>query len=225
MKMKCCFETIVWLGLISSLISYISCFKIAYFFLILTLKSNTQIFQYKMWINLFKLDLEFRIYLFSVIEISYCRKFNLYLLKIFIMVNSPFFWWRVAPFWDKSSDGSGSKIFTRVGSDQFFDAQVGPGQPPKNLENFPQKPQFFPLGSKKVSSGQVKKYPGQGRVGPLFTAGKKYARVGSGIELWTRPAGTRTTDPQIPSLIPWPLVKTDSYFRCFNFWLNITSFF
>jgi len=33
---------------------------------------------------------------------------------------------------------------------------------------------FFP----KISSGQVKKYPGQRQVGPLFIAGQKYARVG-----------------------------------------------
>jgi len=28
-----------------------------------------------------------------------------------------------------------------------------------------------------MSSGQVKKYPGQSRVGLLFTAGQKYGRV------------------------------------------------
>jgi len=44
----------------------------------------------------------------------------------------------------------------------------------------PKNPNFFPLGTKKIASGWVKKYPDQSRVGPLFTAGQKYARVGSG---------------------------------------------
>jgi len=52
------------------------------------------------------------------------------------------------------------------------------------LENFslkiPNVPIFFPLGQKKIASDWVKKYPGQSRVGLLFTAGQKYARVGSG---------------------------------------------
>jgi len=42
-----------------------------------------------------------------------------------------------------------------------------------NLENFPQKRQIFqflPFGSKKISSGRVRKYPST-RVGLLFTAG------------------------------------------------------
>jgi len=38
---------------------------------------------------------------------------------------------------------------------------------------------IFSLGVKKVSSGQVKKYPGQRQVGLLFIAGQKKARVGS----------------------------------------------
>jgi len=38
---------------------------------------------------------------------------------------------------------------------------------------------FFPSG-KKIMLGQVKKYPGQRRVGLLFTAGQKYAQVRSG---------------------------------------------
>jgi len=33
---------------------------------------------------------------------------------------------------------------------------------------------------KKISSGQVKKYPGQRQAGLLFTAGQKYVRVGPG---------------------------------------------
>jgi len=47
------------------------------------------------------------------------------------------------------------------------------GHPPPGLENFPQKSQIstyiFP-----------KKYQGHSRVGPLFTAGQKYAGVRSG---------------------------------------------
>jgi len=45
--------------------------------------------------------------------------------------------------------------------------------------NFPPKT-TIPSRSKKILSGRVKKYPGQGRVGPLFTVGQKYAWVGSG---------------------------------------------
>jgi len=80
----------------------------------------------------------------------------------------------------KCSDGSGLKIFDscQVGSGQFFNIWVGLG-----LENFHPKPpifQFFPFESKKISLVWVKKYPGQGQVGLLFTAGQKYARVRSG---------------------------------------------
>jgi len=51
------------------------------------------------------------------------------------------------------------------------------------LGKFPLKnPNFsiFSLGVKKISSGWVKKYPNQRRVGILFTAGQKYTVVGSG---------------------------------------------
>jgi len=60
---------------------------------------------------------------------------------------------------------------------QNFLTRVGSGQPsmlwvwkisPKNVKFF----NFFLLGSKKISSGWVKKYPSQRRVGPLFTAGQ-----------------------------------------------------
>jgi len=82
--------------------------------------------------------------------------------------------------------GSGQKLLTRVRSGQFFDAQVGPGQPHLNLEN----PNFLLFGPKKISSGWVKKYLGQGQVWPLFTAGQKYAQVGSGqgpsLGFWLR---------------------------------------
>jgi len=74
--------------------------------------------------------------------------------------------------------GPGQKFLTWVGSGQFFVAQVGSGQPfmvwvrirkisPKNVKFF----NFFPSGQKK--SLRVGKYPGQSRVGLLFTAGQK----------------------------------------------------
>jgi len=64
-------------------------------------------------------------------------------------------------------------------------ARVGSGMPSmvwvwkishKNVKFF----NFLPFGLKKISSGWVKKYPGQMRVGLLLTAGQKYARIGSG---------------------------------------------
>jgi len=66
----------------------------------------------------------------------------------------------------------------------FFVAlgQVRSGQPPLDLEGkFPPNIQNFQfllrLRSKHISSGRVKKYPGQSSVGLLFTAIQKYARV------------------------------------------------
>jgi len=78
--------------------------------------------------------------------------------------------------------GPGQNFLTQAGSDQFFVARVGSGQlfmvwvwiwkiSPKNV-----KFQFFPFGSKKISSGGVKKYPGR----PLIYCGSK---VSSG---WVR---------------------------------------
>jgi len=57
--------------------------------------------------------------------------------------------------------GSGQKFLTWVGS-----AIYGLG-----WENF--KCQIFSLRIKKISSGRVKKYPGQRQVGLLFTAAQK----------------------------------------------------
>jgi len=76
--------------------------------------------------------------------------------------------------------GPGQKFLTRVGSGQFFVPQVGSGQPfmvwvriwkisPKNVKFF----NIFHFWSKKIASGQVRKYPGQSQVSLLFTAGQK----------------------------------------------------
>jgi len=76
----------------------------------------------------------------------------------------------------KISDESGSKNLGRVnfcGSGRVGSAIYGLGL---NLENFCQNIKFFnffPFGSKKISSGPVKKYSGQRRVGLLFTVGQK----------------------------------------------------
>jgi len=56
----------------------------------------------------------------------------------------------------------------------------GSGLATSGFEKFLLKiPNFFPS-DKKISSGHVKKYLGQRRVGLLFTASQKYARVGLG---------------------------------------------
>jgi len=66
--------------------------------------------------------------------------------------------------------GPGQKFLTRVGSGQFFVARVRIWKfSPKNVKFF----NFLPFGSKKIASGRVGKYPGQSRVGLLFTAGQK----------------------------------------------------
>jgi len=64
----------------------------------------------------------------------------------------------------------GQKFLTRVGSGQPFMVWVRIQKiSPKNVKFF----NFFPFGSKKIASGRVGKYPGQSRVGLLFTAGQK----------------------------------------------------
>jgi len=75
----------------------------------------------------------------------------------------------------RSSVGSGPKIFNpgRV-SHLWFGFEFG--KFPLKTSNFLI---FLPFGSKKISSGWVNKYPGQRRVGLLFTAGQKQAQVGS----------------------------------------------
>jgi len=86
------------------------------------------------------------------------------------------------PYCISDSDGSRSKNFDASWVRSIFCSlgQVGLGQPfmvwvwiwkisPKNVKFF----NFFPFGSKKISSGRVGKYPGQRGVGLLFTAGQK----------------------------------------------------
>jgi len=61
--------------------------------------------------------------------------------------------------------GPGQKFLTRVGSGWVSHLWFG--------FEFGKFFNFFPFGSKKISLGQVRKYPGQSRVGLLFTAGQK----------------------------------------------------
>jgi len=83
--------------------------------------------------------------------------------------------------------GPGQKLMIPAGLGQFFVAQVGSGwvnflwlrlgrvgfefgKFPFKISNFSI---FFNSGGKKISSGRVKKYPVQRRVGLLFDAGQK----------------------------------------------------
>jgi len=66
--------------------------------------------------------------------------------------------------------GPGQKFLTRVGSGQQFMVLVRIWKiSPKNVKFF----NFFPFKSKIIALGRVRKYPGQSRVGLLFTAGQK----------------------------------------------------
>jgi len=97
-------------------------------------------------------------------------------------------WWRLV-CWFTSERGTqvvmgpGQKFLTWVGSGWVNFLWLGSGRvgsaimvwvrirkiSPKNIKFF----NFFPFGSKKFASGRVRKYPGQSRVGLLFTAGQK----------------------------------------------------
>jgi len=68
--------------------------------------------------------------------------------------------------------GAGQNFLTRVKS-----ATSGFGKCP--LKDKYQIFNFFPIGSKEISMGRVKKYLGQSHVGLLFTVGQKYAWVRS----------------------------------------------
>jgi len=75
----------------------------------------------------------------------------------------------VKSFWP-GSDRSGQFFVARVGSGQLFMVWAWIWKiSPKNVKFF----NFFPFGSKKISSGRVRKYPGQRQVGLLFIAGQK----------------------------------------------------
>jgi len=65
---------------------------------------------------------------------------------------------------------------------------IGFGKLPLKIPNFSI---FLPSGQK-ISSGQFKKYPGQKRVSLLFTAGQKYAWIGS------KPISMSNTKPMFP---------------------------
>jgi len=65
------------------------------------------------------------------------------------------------------NDGSGSNFFDPGREGWVSHLWLGYG-----FGKFPLK-NFFLFGSKKISSGRVKKYPGRRQVGLLFTAGQK----------------------------------------------------
>jgi len=78
-----------------------------------------------------------------------------------------------------SSDGLGSGQCLLLGSGQLSMVWAWV------WKIFPKYSKFFPLGSRKISSSQVKKYRGKGRVGFLFTTCQKYAWVMSvPISIW-----------------------------------------
>jgi len=86
--------------------------------------------------------------------------------------------WQSPCTWDPESKQWSLMLKLVMGLGQIFLTRVrsaiyGLGL---NLENFPWKHQFFnffPFGSKKISSGQVKKYLRRRQVSLLFTAGQK----------------------------------------------------
>jgi len=70
--------------------------------------------------------------------------------------------------------GLGQKLLTQVRSGQFFFARAVSGQPSMVwVWKISPKTSNFSLCVKKISSGWVKKYLGQRRVGLLFTADQK----------------------------------------------------
>jgi len=83
------------------------------------------------------------------------------------------------------SDGTGHRVlyilFYNNNVKYFCSGRIGSAIFGLSLENFPLKSQifnFFHFGSRKISSGLVKKYLSQIRVSLLFTEGQKNAWVG-----------------------------------------------
>jgi len=86
-------------------------------------------------------------------------------------------------------------------------ANSGFGKFPLKNSNF----SFFPFGSKKISSGRVKKYPGQREDGLFYTAVKKYAWVGSGsISRWLCLAEKWNVNSNYLFLLDIKAILTDS---------------
>jgi len=81
--------------------------------------------------------------------------------------------------------GQGQKLLTRVGSGQILVARVGSGQ--QSLIGVwkisPLRSQFFLFGSKKISSGQVKKHLGQSRSASYLLRVKSMLELGQGPSL------------------------------------------
>jgi len=106
---------------------------------------------------------------FTILVVQ-CRRNILSLSFLYVKILSVILFW--------ANDGSGSKIFDpalgqflllglgRV-SHLCFGFGFGFGKFPLNIPNF----SFFALRVKKISSGQVKNYPGQSQVGLFFNAG------------------------------------------------------
>jgi len=98
--------------------------------------------------------------------------------------------------------GLGQNILTRVGLDQPLMVWVGIWKiSPKNVKFF----NFFPFGSKKISSGQVGKYPGQR---PLIYCGSKVSSGRGPLLVWNV--------YKLTSSLNQHLVSHWSHFRCSN---------
>jgi len=129
------------------------------------------------WLNVYSKN---RSKKYGVFTVHYAKFFHLFTLTQHMcnfMAK-----WRVI-FLSGLVMGPGQKLLTWVRSGQFFCGSSGVGSGwvihlwfefkfrklPLKISNF----SIFSLRVKKISSGQVKKYPGRRRVGLLFTAGQK----------------------------------------------------
>jgi len=82
---------------------------------------------------------------------------------------------------------------------------------------------FLRFGSKKISLGWIKKYPGQSRVGLLFTAGQMYAWVRAHLYLEV-PVGVRTEDSQTKFELLFVRVRTYWQHNCNRSMLSFQVF-